>query len=355
MVNNAKIGKWYGVALALLIINTTIFMCACSEKTDATDGPSAKAQRQTIKVSGAFALYPLMGMWAEEYQKENKNVKIDVSAGGAGKGMADTIQGIVDIGMVSRGIYQSEIDQGILWVAVAKDAVIATISSSNPVRGAILTRGISKETFESIFISRDAKTWGAVSGDASLTAPIRVYTRSDACGAAQTWAEYLGRYTQDDLTNAADSAINGDPSLAAAVQGDSLSIGYNNINFVYDANTRRPFAGLVPVPIDINGNGRLDDDERVYDTLDDIVDAIGKNIYPSPPARDLYLVTGKDLSEPAERFIRWILTEGQRHITVNGYIILSDEVISEQLVFLDTKQRPEMRAGQAEYAEDSKK
>jgi len=56
----------------------------------------------TIRVSGAWALYPMMVKWAEEFKKIHPQVRIDVSAGGAGKGITDALTGLVDIGMVSR-------------------------------------------------------------------------------------------------------------------------------------------------------------------------------------------------------------------------------------------------------------
>jgi len=39
--------------------------------------------------------------WAEEYTKLYPNIKIDISAGGAGKGITDVLSGMVDIAMVS--------------------------------------------------------------------------------------------------------------------------------------------------------------------------------------------------------------------------------------------------------------
>lgn len=78
----------------------------------------------TITVSGAWALYPMMVRWGEEFQKLHPDVKFDISAGGAGKGMADALSGAVDIGMVSRTIYPEEVEKGAFWVAVTKDAVL---------------------------------------------------------------------------------------------------------------------------------------------------------------------------------------------------------------------------------------
>jgi len=298
-------------------------------------------EKTTIKVSGAFALYPMMGIWAEEYEKIHPDVKIDISAGGAGKGMSDAIMGIVDIGMVSREIYQSEIDQGIFWVSVAKDAVVATINTENPVLNEILSKGLTKQQLENIFITRTIQTWGQLVGNPGISDPIRVYTRSDACGAAQTWALYLGNYTQNELTNVADSAINGDPNLAAAIQGDELGIGYNNINFVYDPTTEKPFDHLLPVPIDLNENGILDDNESFYDIRTNMVNAIAENIYPSPPARALHLVTKNNFTGGTKQFVYWILTDGQAYVPDSGYIRLSEETIDQQIQYLETGVRTE--------------
>ena len=57
-----------------------------------------------ITISGAFALYPITVLWANEFMKLYPDVEIDISAGGAGKGMADVLNGMVDLGMVSREI-----------------------------------------------------------------------------------------------------------------------------------------------------------------------------------------------------------------------------------------------------------
>lgn len=323
-----KAFKIIAIVVIVIIIGATIFSFLGPEK-------------KNIKVSGAFALYPMMNTWKEKYVKTHSNIKIDVSAGGAGKGMSDAILEIVDIGMVSRDIYQEEIDQGVFWVSVAKDAVVATINSNNPVIDTILTKGLTKKQLIDIFITRNIKTWGEVAGDPSITDNIRVYSRSDACGAAKTWAKYLGNYTQDDLKNVADSSINGDPNLAATIQGDERGIGFNNINFVYDSETKKPFDGLKPVPIDFNGNGLLDENESLYDDRDEIVTAIATDVYPSPPARALHLVTKNSFTGITKDFVYWILTDGQKFVSSSGYIELSEETIANQIEYLEQGERPE--------------
>ena len=284
-----------------------------------------------ISISGAWALYPMAVKWSEEFQKLNPGVKIDISAGGAGKGITDALSGSVDLGMVSRDINPQEIQKGIWTVSVAKDAVVATVNADNPVLKDILARGISKEMFQKIFISGDAKTWGQVV-NGNNSDPINVYTRSDACGAAETWAKYLGR-AQEDL---AGIGVYGDPGVSEAVKKDKFAIGFNNINFAYDAKTRTPVAGILVVPIDINGNGDID--KNIYQDLQSMTNAIIQGKYPSPPARELYLVSnGVPQSKEVRAFLRWVLTDGQKFVSETGFINVSQERIKEDLQKFEEK------------------
>ena len=239
-----------------------------------------------LSLSGAFALYPLAVQWAEEFRSIYPDVRVDISAGGAGKGMTDALAGVVDLGMVSREVYPPEEAKGAVGFAVAKDAVAATVNAANPKIKELLERGMTREAAIKIWITGEAKTWGDVLGTDDDT-PLHVYTRSDACGAAETWALWLGG-KQEDLFG---TAVFGDPGVAAAVQKDIYGIGFNNIGYAYDNDTHKPNDGILVMPIDIDGNGRITPDERFYETKDRFIEAIAEDKYPSPPARDLYLVT----------------------------------------------------------------
>jgi len=289
----------------------------------------AKAQELTgtITVSGAWALYPMMVKWAEEFQKIHPKVRIEISAGGAGKGVSDALAGLVDIGMVSRAIYPAEVEKGAFWVSVVKDAVVATISKDNPALNDIMAKGVKKSTFVEIYIHGNMTTWGQVVGRPEIGDEIHTYTRSDSCGAAETWAIYLGG-RQEDLKGV---GVYGDPGLAEAVKNDRLGIGYNNINYAYDAKTGGPIEGIVIVPIDLDEDGQVDENEDFYGTRDEIVEAIATGAYPSPPARELNLVTKEKFTGTVKEYVEWILTEGQKYALETGYVPLSRERSAEEL------------------------
>lgn len=277
-----------------------------------------------ISISGAFALYPLTVKWAEEFKKLHPGVKFDISAGGAGKGMTDALAKMVDIGLVSREVSPEEVKKGAYAIAVTKDAVVPTVSASNPNIKDILANGLDRDAAVNVFITGKAKTWGQVLGTKSAV-PIRIYTRSDACGAGETWAKYLGK-KQEDLLGV---GVFGDPGLAQAITKDPQGIAYNNIGYAYDAKTKLPNPGVKVIPLDVNNNGKIDPEENFYDTMDKLVTAIADGKYPSPPARDLYFVTsGKPVKKELVEFIRWALTDGQKYVFESGYIILPKEKLA---------------------------
>jgi phosphate transport system substrate-binding protein len=288
---------------------------------------SQESLKGTITLSGAWALYPMAVRWAEEFRKIYPDVRIDLSAGGAGKGITDALNDMVDLGMVSREIYKEELNKGAYPIAVTKDAVVPVINASNPSLNTILSKGLKKDAGNNIWITGMYKTWAQAFGIKGTT-PVHVYTRSDACGAAEVWAKYFGK-KQEDLLG---SGVYGDPGLALAVKKDPLGIGFNNIGYAYDNKTKKQLSGIRVLPIDLNNDSKITPDEDFYDSMDDLITAIATGKYPSPPARDLYLVShGKPQKELVIKFLNWVLTEGQKYVNESGYITLSKEKIAGEL------------------------
>ena len=317
------------IVLLIVFMLMSVFLSTSCDSAVAESGNNQDLNG-TITVSGAWALYPMMIRWAEEFQKIHPGVQFDISAGGAGKGMSDAISGAVDIGMVSREIYPDEIEQGAFWVAVTKDAVFLTVNQENPVLDDLYQKGVSREKLIGIYISAEITTWGQVVDHPDVTDPIHIFTRSDACGAASTWADFLGN-TQEDLLGI---GVYGDPGVLDAVIKDPLGIGFNNLNYAFDINTGMPTEGARVVPLDINANKLVDPEEK-YATKEEAVTAVSLNYYPSPPARELNLVTKGHPDGLTQAFITWILTDGQQFLQEMGYIGLPQERLDIELAKLE--------------------
>ncbi len=309
----------------LLVLTSAVLLLSACGKT--APAPQSETLKGTIAISGAFALYPMMTRWAEEYQKINPDVQFDISGGGAGKGMTDTLSGAVDIGMVSRAIKPEEESQGAFYVGCVKDAVFPVVNAKNPVIADIMVKGITQDVFRKIFITEEIKTWGEVVGKPEITGEIHLYTRSDAAGAADVWAQFLGGKGQADLKGI---GVNADPGLLDAVVKDPLGIGYNNLGYAFDLSTGQLPAGAIVVPIDANKNGTADPDETIS-TMAMATDAVATGKYPSPPARVLNLVTKGKPSGLVQNFIVWILTDGQKFVPEAGFVQLTPDLLAEAL------------------------
>mgnify|MGYP000147393035 CR=1 FL=1 len=311
-----------GCRIGGLIVTLALVLAACQVQPSApTEGERLSG---TLTISGAWALYPLMVRWSEAFREQHPDVQFDISAGGAGKGMADALAGIVDIGMVSREIAPEEIERGAFWVPVTRDAVFATVNAANPVLAALLQRGITREQLSDIYITGRLTTWGELVGQPEVSEPIHVYTRSDAAGAPETWARFLG-HRQEDLRGL---GVYGDPGIMEAVIKDRLAIGYNNLGYAFDLAAGNPVAGAQVVPIDADANGRADPDEALT-TLAQARAAVAQGIYPAPPARDLNLVTRGKPQGLARAFMLWILTQGQPLAEAAGYVALPEATLRE--------------------------
>ncbi len=318
--------------LISLAVVGTMLLTACGGAATATSAApsSSTALSGTINVSGAFALYPMMTVWAAEFTKLNPKVQFNVQAGGAGKGMTDTLAGAVDIGMVSRSIQPAEEAKGAYWIPVAKDAVFPVISAKNPVLSTLMTKGISPAMFKKIFITGEVTTWGQVIGDSSNMDAIHVYTRSDSAGAADMWAQFCGGKVQADILKTA-IGVNSEPALVDTVIKDPLGIAYSNLNSVFDVTSGKIVDGAVVPPIDVNGTGQVTLDE-IYKTTAEAVSAVSSGKYPSPPARFENLVTKGKPTGLVQAFLLWILTDGQKELSQAGYVPLTPDQQAAALV-----------------------
>ena len=97
----------YKLAEVCIIAATCLTLTGCggSEKKTATP------EKVVIATSGSDTMVNLAQMWAEEYQKVNPAVTVEVAGGGSGVGIRDLIQGVITIANTSREMESAEREQ----------------------------------------------------------------------------------------------------------------------------------------------------------------------------------------------------------------------------------------------------
>ena len=271
---------------------------------------SGGSTRTKIKQKGSDTMLELAQIWAEEYVKVNDNVTLSVSGGGSGTGIAQMINGQIDIADASRPIKKHEIaiaqSQGIFPVEfrICLDG-IAIITSKN-----IDVSEISFDQLQGIY-NGTIKNWNELGGP---NLKITVYGRQSNSG---TYVFFLEHVLNDDDYRTDMQPLNGNSQIVDAVAGDNDGIGYVGVAY---AENRASELNILKVKEGENA-------QPILPTIKNV--ATGDY----PISRYLYIYTNSNPIGELARYIRWILDEdgGQKVAENLGFIPLPQYIIEEEL------------------------
>ena len=133
----------------------------------------AKAATATITLSGSTSVSPLAQQLAKQYAKETKGVKINfTNITGSGSGIADAMNGKVDIGMSSRALKADEA-KVLNANVICNDGIAIVVNKSNPVSN------ISPEQLFDLYAKKTTNWKDIVS---SYNRAVAVYGRESGSG-----------------------------------------------------------------------------------------------------------------------------------------------------------------------------
>ncbi len=162
----------------------------------------------------------------------------------------------------------------------------------------------------------------------SVDVPFTVYTRIQQAGTPITFAHYFG-FEQNDING--KGIAGSDEHLIAAVQKDSSGITYAPLGIAYDVNTRATRKNLAVLAVDLDGNGKLSDNEKTARSLDDWVALLeSRNEVRNIPVGYLHLSVAKAGAKPeAIGFIKWVLLHGSQDLHKFGFLQPDDRRLQE--------------------------
>jgi len=271
---------------------------------------SISPSRVKIKQKGSDTMLELAQIWAEEYVKINDNVTLSISGGGSGTGIAQLINGQIDIADASRPIKNREMktaeSQGIhpIEFKTCLDG-IAVITNNN-----IDISEISFEKLRGIY-NGSISNWDSVGGpDLKIT----VYGRQSNSG---TYVFFQEQVLDKNDYRVDMQPLNGNAQIVDAVIGDDEGIGYVGVSY---AENRVDELTILKVK-------ENDSSQSFYPTIENIASG------DYPISRYLYIYTNDNPTGETAQYIRWILNEdgGQRVSESLGFIPLPPYIVDEEL------------------------
>ena len=276
-----------------------------------------------IKISGAYALYPLAQKWADDFMKIHPGVKIEVTKTGTGQGITDLEEKQIQLAMISRPLMPEEKEAGIWIIPVAKDGVAPIINQKNPYMEKLLQQGLSPDEFQKAFTSETPVKWGELLGIAGNEKAV-AYSRADESGAADMFAAFLFKKAYD----LKGIKVTGDDEMIKSIQKDPLGIGFCNFSFAFNSKNGEKTEGIQIIPFDLDFDNKIDRKEIPFQNLEVAHRSVWLGFYPESLCRDLTIGSlGKPSDPVIIEFLKYVVGEGQESVKEMGLCELNNVYI----------------------------
>lgn len=291
------------ITILLLVFSGSCTTSSSSEG-DGSDSPAAY-----IENKGSDTIVNLALAWAEQYQAEHPNVRISVTGGGSGTGIASLINGTVDLANASRQIKEEEIDNaranGVEPVEhiIARDAIAVIVHPENPVDQLTLKQ-------ISDIYSGKISNWSEVGGE---DRPVVRLSRETNSGTHVYFLETVLRLgSSEDKT-----LFSMDTLLLPSSEGIIVEVRQNPNAIGYD--------GLGYVPEDLKMVAIAEEQGGAY--VLPSIPTVNDKTYPI--ARDLYMYTDGEPTGTVKEYLDWILgPEAQEIVVELGFVPATLETTS---------------------------
>ena len=285
--------------LPAIIIVVSLFSASCGPASSAETASDSSAKY--IENKGSDTIVNLALAWAERYQAEHPDVRISVTGGGSGTGLASLINGTVDIANASRKIKEEEITEaqsnGVEPVEhiIARDAIAVIVNPENPVRELTLKQ-------ISDIYSGKISNWTEVGGE---DRPIVRLSRETNSGTHVYFLETVLRLGNSDdktLFSTDTLLLPSSEGIIAEVRQNPNAIGYDGLGYV---------------PKDLHMIAIAEEDGGAY--VLPSIPTVNDKTYPI--ARDLYMYTDGEPTGIVKEYLDWILaSEAQEIVAELGFV-----------------------------------
>jgi phosphate transport system substrate-binding protein len=257
---------------------------------------------ETLENKGSDTLVNLALAWAETYVELHPEVRISVTGGGSGTGIAALINDTVDIANASRQMKGEEIEaaeaNGVLPVefVVARDAIAVVVHPSNPVDG------LTFQQISDIYTGR-VTNWEEVGGE---DRPIVLLSRESNSGTYLYFLENVVRMgnKESPLLFAPDALLMpSSEGITSEVRQNPNAIGYDGLGYVTSEEK------VIAVALDAGA-------PYVFPSLETVNDGS------YPISRPLYMYTSGNPTGQVEEYLDWVRGEGQTVVSELGFVPL---------------------------------
>lgn len=310
-----------------LLIGLILLNYSISNSKEVTSG-NTPTQQGSFDVFTSPDLYNLTMTWVNEYGSLNPNLKINVVKV-ANNEIAGRLNAREGIGFIGDDTYDALDNQSVWNMVVGRDVIVPVMNAANPFRDKIYQEGITPEKLALILENPEKQNWGMLLDKVQINPeiPFHYYVINDP--SIQSGVANFLKTTQPNTNGI---KITSGQEMISAIQKDPNAFGFCRLVQIMDTKNQNLAENIKLVPIDKNGNGKIDYMENIYDNLQAFSRGVWIGKYPKALSGNIYSVSSqkpKNVTELA--FLSWVLTDGQNFLNTNGYSDLVSSEIKSQL------------------------
>lgn len=313
----------------LLFIGMLLFSCSFAMGQEAATETSP-SQKGTIQLFASPELSALTMKWTSEYKRLNPDVQIKVNQA-AGQTIPDLVKTGGGLGLLADPASSVSV-QSIWHVVTGRDVIVPVMNASNPLLVEIYRKGITPERLRSLTKNPEKQSWGMLAG-LSAELPVHYYTLTDA-----SIQSGVADFLNTTGINTTGIEIADAEEMLSRLRKDPNAFGFCKLIQLVDPVTQQLAEQIKLVPIDKNGNGKIDYMEDICENLQSFSRGVWIGKYPKALSGSILAVSSQKPENETERaFLKWILTDGQQYLSPNGF---SELVYSEQQTQLEQISQP---------------
>lgn len=268
----------------------------------------------TIRISGTRFTFPVFKKWISEYRAFHPEVNIVVSSSIP----ADSI----DIFIASHILKPGDIKKGQTSIAIARYVQVPIVNNERKNLKSLCEKGLTDAAFRQIYFTDKPSSTN------NFNSPFTVYKRQKAACSSVSFANHFGSEHKDIK---GIGVPGDDQDLLESVKKDTNAISYNSLGIIYNIRTRKINDSIAIIPIDLNENGKVDANEKIYETVDDVMAFVEKTNHPKIPVENVNVIFSKTINRKAVTdFLEWVITKGQQFNHEYGLLYLPAATAQEQ-------------------------
>jgi glycine cleavage system H lipoate-binding protein/ABC-type phosphate transport system substrate-binding protein len=334
------IGCWIDIGLtfkAYIIMKTILgnFIVICIMLLGLagyTENPVQNPKDKVLKIGCSEEYMGLLNTWATEYELANPGIKLRINN--------DFSLQSPDNDLIIAG--KQEVLNEQLWsMSIGRDAIVAIMNPLNPEMQQISKCGLSPKKLSSLLLDLPSAKWGIISGGKSV-APVHLYI---AGGESLKTAIANFAKTEDSFV---PGTIDSWKEIQSSIQTDKYALGFCKLEYLTSGGKLNIPQNMVIIPIDKNGNGRIDRFENIYSNPEEMIHGMWLGKYPGTLLKNINVYAQSKPSDPlAMAFIEWIMNNGQTYLAGQGLLELSSNEKKENIVALNGEVTPDLAQQEA--------